>query len=348
MPTTITAYNTFVAKTKIESAKVNANFSNHRGSLLPINEDTQTASNLTHDLGSTEHRYSNAYADSVFLSETTSGWSLHDDTSAVGDLVFKLAGSTVARVASSGFVISSSDSALTATSADYTLSSNDIIVMIDASGGFTLTAFLPTASGVKGRQLTLKKTDSTLTEVLLSSTVLIDAASTTTLNTEGESLTVVSNGSIWRTVSRDIPSIWTAFTQEITATATAPDKGSASIDAARFRRIGDSAEVRYDLIPGSGASSGSGTYLWLLPNSLNADTTKVAPHTLTAQAFVGVGFTNDGSNYVATVDLYTTNTVALNLQNASTNARLTSSFGGFSSGRRYSFTYTLPIKGWKG
>lgn len=61
MPNTITSYVTMVAGTKARASHVNTNFSNHRGTLLPINEDTQTASDATHDLGSSEHRWRNLY-----------------------------------------------------------------------------------------------------------------------------------------------------------------------------------------------------------------------------------------------------------------------------------------------
>jgi len=57
MPTTITSYVTVVANTKARATDVNINFNNHRGSLVPINTDTASASDNTHDLGTTEHRW---------------------------------------------------------------------------------------------------------------------------------------------------------------------------------------------------------------------------------------------------------------------------------------------------
>lgn len=61
VPTTITAYTTFVAGTKARASQMNTNLLNHRGTLLPINDDTQTASHQTHDLGSTEHNWKRIY-----------------------------------------------------------------------------------------------------------------------------------------------------------------------------------------------------------------------------------------------------------------------------------------------
>lgn len=65
MPNTITSYTTFVANTKARASQINANFSNHRGTLVPINSDTTTASTLTHDLGSSEHKWNNLYVGNI-------------------------------------------------------------------------------------------------------------------------------------------------------------------------------------------------------------------------------------------------------------------------------------------
>lgn len=57
MPNTITAYYTFAPGKKARSANVNTNFSNYRGTVLPIEEDTATASHQSHDLGATDHQW---------------------------------------------------------------------------------------------------------------------------------------------------------------------------------------------------------------------------------------------------------------------------------------------------
>jgi hypothetical protein len=58
---TVTAFHSFVARTKAKSSEVNTNFSNFRGFFIPINPDTQTGSDNTHDLGSTDHRWRRIY-----------------------------------------------------------------------------------------------------------------------------------------------------------------------------------------------------------------------------------------------------------------------------------------------
>lgn len=65
---TITSYYSFTALTTIRSSEVNANFSNYRGHLIPIDPDTSTAATtLTYDLGSSDHAWQNVYAKGMHL-----------------------------------------------------------------------------------------------------------------------------------------------------------------------------------------------------------------------------------------------------------------------------------------
>jgi hypothetical protein len=71
MPNTITAYTTFVANTPARAAEVNANLANHRGTLVPINEDSASASDNTHDNGTDEHRWRVLYTNSLDFETST-------------------------------------------------------------------------------------------------------------------------------------------------------------------------------------------------------------------------------------------------------------------------------------
>lgn len=62
MPTTITAYYDFTPGTTIFSAQVDENFSNHRGTNIPISESTGTGEDATHDLGTTEYRWRDVHS----------------------------------------------------------------------------------------------------------------------------------------------------------------------------------------------------------------------------------------------------------------------------------------------
>jgi len=61
MPNTITVYTTFIPSTNAKAKEVNANFSNHRGTLLPIAESTATSLDDTYDLGASTKRWSTTY-----------------------------------------------------------------------------------------------------------------------------------------------------------------------------------------------------------------------------------------------------------------------------------------------
>lgn len=58
---TITAFYTFAPLTEIKSAEMNNNFSTFRGHIIPIDTDTATSSNLTHDLGAYTHMWRGSY-----------------------------------------------------------------------------------------------------------------------------------------------------------------------------------------------------------------------------------------------------------------------------------------------
>jgi hypothetical protein len=112
MPSTITAFATFVPNTKAKSSEVNTNFSNFRGNLIPIEESTSTSSNVTHYLGTVEHRWLNTYTKELFLGNTTTSWAIADDTTTVSELSFKVNGSKVLGVDPSGNVIPSTNNSV--------------------------------------------------------------------------------------------------------------------------------------------------------------------------------------------------------------------------------------------
>jgi hypothetical protein len=72
---------------------------------------------------------------------------------------------------------------------------------------------------------------------------------------------------------------WQTYSLTIGATTTAPTKGSVIRDTARWRRVGDSVEIRYDYEQNGAGSSGSGDYLFPLPNGLQIDTSKISTNT---------------------------------------------------------------------
>lgn len=92
-----------------------------------------------------------------------------------------------------------------AKSTAYTLTVSDSVVTGNASGGaFTLT--LPTAVGVTGRQYTLKKVDSSANAVTVGTTSsqTIDGASTYSLASQYNYVTLVSDGANWNIVGTNV------------------------------------------------------------------------------------------------------------------------------------------------
>lgn len=74
MADTITAFYSFVAGTPAQSTQVNSNFSVFRGDFIPVNTDTQTGSDLTHDIGQATHRWKDGYFDRlIFAGDTITG-----------------------------------------------------------------------------------------------------------------------------------------------------------------------------------------------------------------------------------------------------------------------------------
>lgn len=105
MPTTVTSYYTFAPATKARSSQVNTNFSNYRGDLLPINENTASASDVTHNLGGSDHRWKTGYVKEIDFqtSTTTAGLLLRGQTTnTTGAYEFLINGVTTAVIDPNG------------------------------------------------------------------------------------------------------------------------------------------------------------------------------------------------------------------------------------------------------
>lgn len=121
--------------------------------------------------------------------------------------------------------------------ANYTLTASDDLILANSSGGaFTLT--LPTAAGITGKVYHIKKTDSTFATANAitidgNGSETIDGDLTTTLNTQYESISIVSDGTNWQMLDRKIPSKWVSYTPSATWTTNTTVTGF-------WKRTGDS------------------------------------------------------------------------------------------------------------
>ena len=144
----------------------------------------------------------------------------------------------------------------------------------------------------------------------------------------------------------DFPSV-TAGTL-ITGSTSNPTYGTVAVNEAKYRRVGDSWEIRWDYRQNAAGSSGSGTYYFNLPAGVTIDLNKVGGENGTAQAIVGVGrLLINVSVYDFTVHVDNANRFYLDVQDAvATGIGWNSSFGGFNStALRVTFQALVPIAG---
>jgi hypothetical protein len=99
--------------------------------------------------------------------------------------------------------------------ANYTAATSDDLILT-STNPFTVTLY--TAVGNTGKVLRIKKTDSTLANIITidgNASETIDGNLTVTLNTQNEEFTIVSDGSNWQVISHFIPSTYTNSLQPL-------------------------------------------------------------------------------------------------------------------------------------
>jgi hypothetical protein len=175
--------------------------------------------------------------------------------------------------------VGASPSALAVTSktANYTATGTDDVILVDSSGGdFTIT--LPAAASNSGKVFYIKKTNTGCADKVTidgNASETIDGATTTTVNTEGETLVIVCDGSNWKIIERRIPSVWTAYTPDWTGSVTNPTIGNGTLEG-WWRRVGDSIEIQVNMKVGSTSTIAAGDLYYATPTGATVDTSKVA------------------------------------------------------------------------
>ena len=206
----------------------------------------------------------------------------------------------------------SSGSALlgvTTKTANYTITGSDDLILGDTSGGtFTLT--LPTAaSAASGRVYTIKYTDSGFANALTidgDGSETIDGDLTKALNTEGEILSVVSDGSNWQVLSRVIPNIVNTYTPTVTAFG--------GITPAQFvwSRDGEYLEVYGKFVANSPAGS---TGAVALPSGLTINTSGISGIYIIGDAVRNVTSATTNDNTVLAATAASTSNVYFGIRN---------------------------------
>tara|TARA_R110000868_G_scaffold62962_3_gene189957 strand:- start:10856 stop:12025 length:1170 start_codon:yes stop_codon:yes gene_type:complete len=149
----------------------------------------------------------------------------------------------------------------------YTALQTDQTIFCDATSG-AITVNLPAAASSTGKVLTIKKTDSSTNAITLdgNASETIDGATTTTLNTQYESVKIVCDGSNWYIEKRHIPSLWTAYTPTGTWSSNSTYTGF-------WKRVGDS--VLLVMKVALGGAPTTATLTINLPTSFTIDTAKM-------------------------------------------------------------------------
>lgn len=147
---------------------------------------------------------------------------------------------------------------------------------------------------------------------------------------------------------------WTSYTLTPGGTTSAPTKGTNTTDAARWRRVGDSMELRWDYVQTGAGSAGSGKYKLPIPSGYTIDTSKVFSDSATGytmKAGVGVICVDSGgstSSRCGPVNVFDTTNLAGNLSEGTDNmSRWGSDDAPMSNATTIvSFFAKVPISGW--
>ena len=213
----------------------------------------------------------------------------------------------------------------------YTVLTTDDIILCDSSGGaFTLT--LPTASGVSGQIYTFRKTTSDLSRVTIGSF---------NINTEGESLDLVSDGTSWLELRRDIPAIVTAYTPVTEAF------GTITTVLVQWTRISGS-HIKVEGKFNSGTTTGSAGSI-ALPSGLTINDESITALYLIGRAGRNVPSTTNSDYSVITNTGVSTSKVYFGVFNHASNNPLVA-VGASSmaaSGNLFSFSFEVAIDEWK-
>lgn len=242
--------------------------------------------------------------------------------------------------------------ATTTKTANYTALTTDDLILCNTNA-FTVT--LPAASTAKQLKIMKIGSDTNVITIARAGSDTFEGGGTsTTLNTELESVTLQSDGtSKWYILKRKYKDGYTNFTMTIGGSSVAPTKGNSGTpltDKAYWKRVKGGMEVTYKYAHSSAGASGTGVYLFPLPFSAAVDTNIVtvgpsANDDMSVCMATGVGYGGGVRTYTGVLAYNTTNLCIID----SAGNRFGSTNGNFSlanSSVNFSFTVTVPVSGW--
>ncbi len=234
------------------------------------------------------------------------------------------------------------DSNVTFVTTTYPVVTTDGLILCSGSA-FTVTLF--TAIGNSGKYLRIKKTDASLTNIITIATTggqNIDGVSSTTLNTQNECVTLVSDGANWQIIERSVPSVWASYTP------TYVGFGTVSAMNVYWRRSGQNIQILGGFT--SGTTTGA-TASISIPSGLTTSTTILAAWAGSTVLYNAGSLLCDQVNQLAKVVLIGQNTTVMNfsLVDSSTQQTLHAQTGtvAIPSASNFSFnSVVIPIDGW--
>lgn len=150
---------------------------------------------------------------------------------------------------------------------------------------------------------------------------------------------------------------WTdAGASTVTAVSGGAVKGTIVTDSVKWRRVGDSMELRWDYEQSATGTSGTGRYILTIPGGYTIDTTKQGVST-TDKFAVGYGYFSNNSDSLSgttvpgTVFAYDSTHLAFAaLNTTSTQTQIGASLFGFANSANIKYTVfaRIPISGWSG
>lgn len=221
---------------------------------------------------------------------------------------------------------------------------------IECSGA-AFTATLPSPVGIAGQEFTFEKTDSSLTNII----TITGTGFTTTLNTQGEILKVMSTGTAWKKVYRYIAPNKTSFLVTITATSVNPTKAAVRNEKNFYWREGRFLVIHLDYVQTGTGSGGTGFYKFAVPIAVTIDPAEynTAGGSDLARATFGWAMASSASvESIGTVKLFDTTPTLCMLTSVGGSAGVVPTLiqdGWLGFGQtdvQYSFEARIPILGW--
>lgn len=284
--------------------------------------------------------------DARFGAPTVNNHTSLNSYSSIGDIIFDINdGNFYGYAGSNSWKALSSSSApaynYTSQTTGYSASIGDWVVCSGTSFAVTL----PTAVGNTGQTLVIQHSGTSITQAYTlntasSQTIGGVAGGSYVLYTNGEILTVISDGSNWQILHHQTNTAWSSYTPTFTGFGTTTGVSFLS------RRVGDSLQVRGKFTAGTTTATTAQVTVGLGSASATIDTTKVP-----TSSVVGVVTQNgNGSSYYGAYALApSSNQTYVNMgAQGSTQAAQTTINGNFwSSSTVLQMDFTVPISGWQ-